>query len=91
MLRGAHAAEEEGRLGLRRVERRDQMRRARRIRPVVEGDRDRAFAGAILVDAAEDRRPVSEGDAEGDQGSASTLAGSATAVATALRSPKAAR
>jgi hypothetical protein len=51
MLRDAHAAEEESRLGARRLERCDQMRRACRIRPVVEGDRD----GAARLDAANDR------------------------------------
>ncbi len=86
MLRDAQAAEEEAGLGAGRFECRDEMRRGGRIRPVVEGDGDLAAP----IDAADDRRPLAEGEAKGNQGSASTLAGSGPATA-AVRSPKTAR
>ncbi|GAB2177299.1 hypothetical protein DLREEDagr8_28570 [Dongia sp. agr-C8] len=86
MTLDAHAAEKEGRLGAGRCERRNEMRRGGGIRPVVEGDRD--LAGG--VDAADDRRPMAEGEAKGDQGSDSALAASDGAT-TVVRSPKTAR
>jgi hypothetical protein len=84
MLGHAHAAEEEGRLGAGRGERRDQMRRAFGRWPIVEGDRD----PASCIDATDDRRPLAEGEAKGNQGSASARTVSVTA---ALRSPNTAR
>jgi hypothetical protein len=74
VLFNAHAAKEEGRACLRRFKCRDQMRRAGGVRPVIEGDGDAAFAAAIRIAAANDRRPMPERDAKRDQGSTSTLA-----------------
>jgi hypothetical protein len=71
----AHTTDEEGRAGPGLGERRDQVRRAGRIGTVIEGDGD----VAIPRDAADDRRPLAEGNAKRNQGSASTLAVSATA------------
>lgn len=73
------------------LERRDQMRRARRIRPVIEGNGNAARRGAVLIDAADDRRPVPEGDAKRNQGSASAFAASVRVPeAVTVRSPRAA-
>ena len=55
MLFHPDAAAEERRLCLSGFERRQEMRRALRIRPVIEGDGDSTFAAALRVEAPNDR------------------------------------
>jgi hypothetical protein len=73
MLFHAHAAAEEGGFRTGRCEGRQEMRCALRIRPVIEGDGDGTFAVAILVDAPNDRGPISERETKRDQGVTSFL------------------